>query len=94
MNKTIDSEKLIIKKDKFGLIAFYPDVSATYGNIMSMTFNEGHSEASIQYYWKTKKPTEKEVLEFIATYENHYNCKVIRRHKLTYKEQLKIWGRV
>ncbi|NQU83638.1 MAG: hypothetical protein HQ536_02910 [Parcubacteria group bacterium] len=88
----IATEKLIIRQEQFGLIAFYTEVEANRGNIMSMTFNEGHGEASLQYYRKTKKPTQKETEDFISRYEKHYDCKVILKHKLTQKDLRKIWG--
>ena len=92
MKAKTDTEKLIIRKDKFGLIAFYTEGRANRGNIMSMTFNEGHSEASLEYYWQTKKPTILETDRFIKQYRSLYDCNVILKHRLTQKDLHKIWG--
>ena len=87
-----DTETLIIKKDKSGLVAFYVVGRANYGMIMSMTFEEGHSEASLEYYHKTKNPTKLEADRFIKRYRSHYDCDVVQRFKLSHNDLLKIWG--
>lgn len=87
-----ETVKLIIKKEKYGLIAFYVDDHVNRGNIASMTFFDGHTEASVEYYFHCKKPTNKEASQFISRYEKHYDCKVERRFRLTYDDYLKMWG--
>ena len=87
--------RLIVRKEKFedqeNLIAFYPDCEANFGNLMSMTFNEGHSETGLAWYWKTKKADPEEVENFIRRYESLNDCKVKLLHKLPRNFREKVW---
>ena len=91
-----DNERLIIKKDlkNNDIVGFYVDGRANIGNILSIVFSEGHSEASYGYYCECQIPSKEEVDQFIKYYERHYSCKVIRRYRLTITDFMGIWGKL
>lgn len=76
--KTMKNEITIIvrlEKDPSGAmreIIFLPDTPANYGRIAYCSPQEGHGEASLEYYWGTKKPGAEHVPELWANW--YANC--------------------
>ena len=62
----MDKVKVIFRKAKnpytheYEVIAFFPEIKANYGKILSYIHIGQHSEASVEFYWETKKATETE----------------------------------
>src|SRR5574343_314992 len=57
-------------------ILFLPDTPANYGMIACCSPQEGHGEASLEYYRTTKKPRAGHVPEFWSNwYANYGGCR-------------------
>ena len=85
--------KVIFRKNKDGeAIAFFPELYVQYGNIMSYMHIGQHGEASLDFYYSTKKanPQEYEPLlnELKVVYDD---CILTVRQKLSYKDLLTAW---
>lgn len=70
---------MVIREDRFGLIGFY--VNSIDGDKITTVTRLGHSNAVIDYYRETKKPT-KSYKEFLQWFEEAYNCKVKLKRSL------------
>ena len=57
------------------LVMFFNDISYNYGSVFSWMEVGQHSEASIEFYWSTKKVDKKTAEEFLELYCNTYGCK-------------------
>lgn len=80
--------KVIFRKTKGGeIIAFFPETEANHGNIMSYMHIGQHSEASLEYYWTTKKATEAEYKTLLDELKLRYDdCELIVRQKIFYND--------
>lgn len=52
-------------------IVFFPGQSANYGFICFFTRNEGHGEASVEYYLRTKKADVDQTENMLKYYQNY-----------------------
>ena len=89
----MENLKVIFRKDKDGeIIAFFPEASANFGNILSYMHIGQHGEASLEFYQETKKATETEykplLMELKSIYDD-YN--LIVKQKMNYKDLRKAW---
>ena len=86
--------KVVFRKNKDGeAIAFFPEFHIQCGNIMSYMHIGQHGEASLDFYYSTKKanPQEYETLlnELKVVYDD---CILTVRQKLSYKDLLTAWN--
>ena len=89
----MEKVKVIFRKIKGEqVIAFFPEFHVQRGNIMSYMHMGQHGEASLEFYYSTKKanPQEYEPLlnELKAVYDD---CILTVRQKLNYKDLLTAW---
>lgn len=82
--------KVIFRKDKEGnIIAFLPEVRVNHGNIMSYMHIGQHSEASYQFYAKTRKANEAEYNPLLEELKRIYDdCTLVVKQKLFYDDLL------
>lgn len=85
--------KVIFRKDKHGeIVAFFPEGSVNYGNIMSYMHIGQHGEASLEFYQSTKKATYEEykplLVELMMIY---HGCDLMVKQKLYYKDLREAW---
>ena len=85
--------KVIFRKTKDGeIIAFMPELKANYGKIVSYMHIGQHGEASVEFYWNTKKATEKEYKPLLNELNGiYYDCVLVLKQKLYYNDLLKAW---
>ena len=89
----MEKVKVIFRKIKDGqVIAFFPEFHVQRGNIMSYMHIGQHGDASLEFYYSTKKanPQEYEPLlnELKVVYDD---CILTVRQKLNYKDLLTAW---
>lgn len=91
---------MIVRKDKLGmLIAFFPGEPANYGYIQYYARGACHGEASMDYYWGTKKASKEEAEDFRAWYQRYSDSlpgekeEFYIMHRLTHKLMQKAWER-
>lgn len=89
----MENLKVIFRKTKDGeIIAFFPEASANFGNILSYMHIGQHGEASLEFYQETNKATETEyntlMMELKAIYDD-YN--LIVKQKINYNDLRKAW---
>jgi len=96
-----DTIKVILKvelnrhTDKFEPILFLPDSSANYNRIAYFSPNEGHGEASFEYYYKCKPlKDEKLASELLDMYANYggVNTPIKRAYKQTAQDMALAYG--
>lgn len=87
--------KVIFRKTKDGeIIAFFPEASANFGNILSYMNVGQHGEASHDFYMTTKKATEAEYKTLLKELQSIYNDYIlVVKQKLYYNDLIKAWGR-
>ncbi len=85
--------KVIFRKDRKGnVIAFFPEIKAIYGNIMSYIHIGQHSEASYEFYTETKKATEEEYRPLFNELKGIYDdCILVVKQRLCYDDLLIAW---
>lgn len=77
---------------KYEVVAFFPEIEANYGNIMSYMHIGQHSEASVEFYWETKKATAEEYKSLLEELKVRYDdCELVVRQKINYKDLHKAW---
>ena len=89
----MEKVKVIFRKAKnpytneYEVVAFFPEIEANYGRILSYMHIGQHSEADLGFYHVTKKATETEykplLEELKAIYED---CELIVKQKINYKD--------
>ena len=89
----MEKVKVIFRKNKDGeAIAFFPESHVQYGNIMSYMHIGQHGEASLDFYYSTKKANAQEyellLNELKAVYDD---CILTVRQKLNYRDLLTAW---
>ena len=98
MNK--EKVKVIFRKAKnpytkeYEVIAFFPQISANFGNILSYMHIGQHSEATLEFYWETKKATEEEYKPLLNELNGIYDdCILEVKQKLNYRDlRNKAWN--
>ena len=90
--------KVIFRKVKnpctgeFEVVAFFPEASANYGNILSYMHIGQHGEASIEFYWSTSKVSPEEFKPLLDELKAIYDdVELVVRQKLNYKDLQKAW---
>lgn len=83
--------KVIFKKTNEGeIIAFFPQFSANHGNIVSYMHFGQHGEASLEFYYSTKKALESEYKSLLNELNIIYNnCDLVVKQKLCYNDLVK-----
>ena len=89
----MEKVKVIFRKNKDGeVIAFFPEFHVQYGNIMSYVHIGQHSEASLDFYYSTKKANTQEYKSLLNELKVVYDdCILTVRQKLSYKDLLTAW---
>ena len=85
--------KVIFRKDRNGnIIAFFPEVTVNYGNIMSYMHIGQHSEADYSFYLETKKTRVEEYSELLGELKRIYDdCELVVKQKIYYSDLRKAW---
>lgn len=74
------------------IIAFFPEIAANFGNILSYMHNGQHSEASYDFYKSTKKASEMEYKMLLKELAGIYDdCILEVKQKLYYNDLIKAW---
>lgn len=94
----MEKVKVIFRKVKnpytneYEVVAFFPEVEANYGNILSYMHIGQHSEASVDFYREASMITQEEykplLEELTALYDD---CELVVKQKLYYKDLYKAW---
>lgn len=89
----MEKVKVIFRKNKDGeVIAFFPEFHVQYGNIMSYMHIGQHGEASLDFYYSTKKANPQEYELLFNELKTIYNdCVLVVKQKLNYKNLLAAW---
>lgn len=95
----MENVKVIFRKAKnpytheYEVIAFFPEIEANYGRILSYMHIGQHGEADLGFYHITKKATETEYRPLLNELEAIYDdCKLVVKRKINYKDLQKAWG--
>lgn len=89
----MEKVKVIFRKTKENeIIAFMPEANVNYGNILSYMHIGQHSEASLEFYWTTKKATEEEYKPLLEELKMIYDdCILVVKQKIYNKDLDKAW---
>ena len=89
----MEKVKVIFRKTKSGeVIAFFPEFHVQRGNIMSHMHIGQHGEASLDFYYSTKKANAQEYEPLLNELKVVYDdCILTVRQKLSYKNLLIAW---
>ena len=94
----MEKVKVVFRKAKnpytheYEVVAFFPEIAANYGNILSYMQIGQHSEASLEFYWTTKKATEAEYKPLLKELKAIYNdCELVVKRKIYYRDLHKAW---
>ena len=89
----MEKVKVIFRKTKSGeVIAFFPEFHVQRGNIMSYMHIGQHGEASLDFYYSTKKANVQEYEPLLNELKVAYDdCILTVRQKLSYKDLLIAW---
>lgn len=69
------------------IIAFFPEISANYGNIMSYMHIGQSGEASMEFYWNTTKAKKEEYESLFNELKEIYNeYELVVRQRVTYDD--------
>ena len=86
--------KVIFRKTNDNeIIAFFPEIEASYGCIMSYMHIGQHGEASYDFYTcDTKMASESEYIDLFNELKLIYNdCELIVKQKINYNDLLEAW---
>ena len=90
--------KVIFRKAKnpytheYEVIAFFPEIEANYGKILSYMHIGQHAEASLEFYHSTKKATYEEYKPLLIELKMRYHgCNLIVKQKINYKDLRNAW---
>lgn len=96
----MDKVKVLFKKVKnpytneYEIVAFFPQLSACYGNIMSYSHIGQHGEASIEFCRECKPATSEEYMPLLAELQSIYDdCILEVKKRLYYNDLLSTWHR-
>lgn len=89
----MENLKVIFRKTKDGeIIAFFPEASANFGNVLSYMHIGQHGEASMEFYQITKKATEAEYKPLLKELKViYYDYNLIIKQKINYHDLRKAW---
>ena len=89
----MEKVKVIFRKNKDGqVIAFFPEFHVQRENIMSYMHIGQHGEASLDFYYSTKKANAQEYESLLNELKAVYDdCILTVRQKLSYKDLLTAW---
>lgn len=94
----MEKVKVIFRKAKnpytkeYEVVAFFPEIDANYGKILSYMHIGQHSEADLEFYQETKKTTETEYKPLLEELKAIYDdCELIVKQKINYKDLRKAW---
>ena len=89
----MEKVKVIFRKAKSGeVIAFFPEFHVQRGNIMSYMHIGQHGEASLDFYYSTKKANAQEYESLLNELKVVYDdCILTVKQKLSYKDLLTAW---
>lgn len=77
---------------KYEVVAFFPEIEANNGRILSYMHIGQHSEADLGFYHETKKATEEEYKPLLEELKVRYDdCELVVRQKINYKDLYKAW---
>ena len=65
--------KVIFRKNKYGITAFFPTLSANHGNMVGYQHIGQHSEACLDYYWSTEKASPNEYADLLKELTEIYD---------------------
>ena len=90
----MEKVKVIFRKADGEIIAFFPELNANFGNILSYMHIGQHGEASYEFYLSTKKAEEEEYQALFNELKNIYNeYELVVKQKIYYNDLLKAWKR-
>lgn len=96
----MEKVKVIFRKAKnpyskrYEVVAFFPEIEANNGRILSYMHIGQHSEADLGFYHETKKATEEEYKPLLEELKVRYDdCELVVRQKINYKDLHKAWKR-
>lgn len=94
----MEKVKVIFRKVKnpyaneWDIVAFLPETPACYGNIMSYIHDGQHDEASMEFYWSTKKATPEEYADLLEELKGvYYDCELVVKQRMNYDDVRKSW---
>ena len=91
----MENLKVIFRKTKDGeIVAFFPEASANFGNILSYMHIGQHGEASLEFYQEIKRATEAEYKPLLEELKSIYDdYELIVKQKINYKDLRNAWKR-
>ncbi len=94
----MEKVKVVFRKAKnpytkeYEIVAFFPEIEARYGKILSYMHIGQHGEADLEFYHKTTKATEAEYKPLLMELKSIYNdCELMVKQKINYKDLRKAW---
>lgn len=94
----MEKVKVIFRKTKnpytkeCEIVAFFPEIDANYGKILSYMHIGQHGEADLEFYQETKKATEAEYKPLLEELKSIYDdCELMVKQKINYKDLRKAW---
>ncbi len=94
----MEKVKVIFRKAKnpytkeYEVVAFFPEIEANYGRILSYMQIGQHSEADLGFYHETKKATEVEYKPLLEELKAIYDdCELVVKQKINYKDLRNAW---
>lgn len=90
--------KVIFRKAKnpytheYETVAFFPEIEANYGNILSYMHMGQHGEAGLEFYWTTSRATETEYKPLLEELKAIYDdCELVVKQKIYHNDLRKAW---
>lgn len=94
----MEKVKVIFRKAKnpytkeYEVVAFFPEIEANHGRILSYMHIGQHSEADLGFYQETKKVAEAEYKPLLEELKTIYDdCELMVKQKINYKDLRKAW---
>ena len=89
----MEKVKVIFRKNKDGqVIAFFPEFHVQRGNIMSYMHVGQHGEASLDFYYSTKKASVQEYDALFNELKTIYDdCILVAKQKMNYTDLVNAW---
>lgn len=94
----MEKVKVIFRKAKnpytkeYEVVAFFPEIEANYGRILSYMHIGQHSEADLEFYQEAKKAVEAEYKPLLEELKAIYDdCELVVKQKISYKDLRNAW---
>lgn len=94
----MEKVKVIFRKSKnpytneYEVVAFFPEIEANHGRILSYMHIGQHGEADLGFYHETKKTTEAEYEPLLEELKTVYDdCELVVKQKINYDDLRKAW---